>query len=172
MNFVVTGDRNVGKTTLVKRVVSGLRERGLRPVGFYTDGGPDTLELVPIGPGEPLVFGSQSREFPGGVTIGRYSVNPGAIETGLAASRAEGDVLVIDEIGKLERRGEGFAPLLSDLDPTAYRGTLFSVRNGVVPFVAGAFPDDAPLERLEVTESNREELPDRILDLLVGTWGR
>lgn len=170
MNIVVTGERNVGKTTLVKQVVSGLRDRGLQPVGFYTDGGPETLELVALGSGDRVTFASQTQEFPGEVTIGRYSINSDAIETGLAASRADGDVLVVDEIGRLERRGAGFAPLLEDLDPTAYRGSLLSVRNGVVPFVAGQFPEDTRLKRLEVTRSNRDELPGQVLDLLLGDW--
>ncbi|MFW5903636.1 MAG: hypothetical protein ACOCS7_02745, partial [Halolamina sp.] len=68
----------------------------------------------------------------------------------------------------LERRGEGFAPLLDDLDLTRYRGVLLSIRKGVVPFVADHFPRGADLERLEVTGANRDALPTRIVALLVG----
>ena len=168
MNVLLTGERNVGKTTAVKRVIAQVRERGLDPVGFYTAGGPETLELVDARTGERTVFASQSAEFDGGIAVGRYAVDPAAIERGLTLAAGEGDVLVIDEIGRLERRGEGFAPLLDDLDPTRYRGTLMSVRKGVAPFVADHFPADASLERIEVTESNRDALPARIVALLVG----
>ncbi|HKL30405.1 MAG TPA: nucleoside-triphosphatase [Natrialbaceae archaeon] len=168
MNVLLTGERNVGKTTAVERVVAQLRDRGLDPVGFYTAGGPETLELVDVRTGERTVFASQSAEFDDSISVGRYAVDPAAIDRGLALATQEGDVLVVDEIGRLERRGEGFAPLLDDLDPTRYRGILLSVRKGVVPCVADHFPADADVERIEVTESNRDALPARIVELLVG----
>lgn len=168
VTVLLTGERNVGKTTVVRRVVERLRARDLDPAGFYTVGGPETLELVDARTGERTVFASQSTDFDGGVSVGRYAVDPAAIERGLALATREGDALVIDEIGKLERRGGGFAPLLDDLDPTRYRGILLSVRTGVVPFVADHLPADAEIERVEVTESNRDALPGRIVALLVG----
>lgn len=168
MNVLLTGDRNVGKTTVVERVVAQLQERGPDPVGFYTAGGPETLELVDARTGERSVFASESAEIDGDVSVGRYAVDPAAIDRGLALAAREGDVLVVDEIGTLERRGEGFAPLLDDLDLTRYRGVLLSIRKGVVPFVADHFPRGADLERLEVTGANRDALPTRIVALLVG----
>ncbi|MFT4891874.1 MAG: nucleoside-triphosphatase THEP1 [Halobacteriales archaeon] len=168
MNVLLTGERNVGKTTVVERVVARLHERNLDPVGFYTAGGPDTLELVDARTGERTVFASRSAEFEDGVSVGRYVVDPAAIDRGLALAARDGDVLVADEIGRLERRGEGFAPILSALQPNRYRGVLLSVRQGVVPDVADAFAADASVERIEVTESNRDDLPDRIVELLLG----
>lgn len=122
--------------------------------------------------GERTVFASQSADFDGEVSVGRYAVDPAAIERGLALATREGDALVIDEIGKLERRGEGFAPLLESLDPARYRGILLSVRKGVVPFVADHFPADADLERVSVTESSRNALVERIATALIGDGGR
>lgn len=166
-HIILTGEKNVGKTTVVKRVVTALRERGLRPAGFYTDGGPETLYLVPVGPGNRIEFGSRSHDYPGDVSVGRYAINPAAIEVGLTASRADGDVVIVDEIGRMERRGDGFAPLLAELDPASDRGILLSVRKSVVPFVERSFPQPGTVRRLEVTESNREQLPTTILDLLI-----
>lgn len=168
MIVLLTGERNVGKTTVVERIVAELHERDLDPVGFYTAGGPETLELVDAGTGERTVFASQSDAFEDAVSVGRYAVDPAAIDRGLALASREGDVLVVDELGILERRGEGFAPLLDGLDPARYRGILLSVRTGVVPFVADSFPPDAALERIEVTEANRDALPSRIVASLVG----
>lgn len=166
MNCIITGAKNAGKTTVVKRVVANLRTRGLQPVGFYTTGDPDLLELVDVKTGDRVPFGSSRRSFPGELSVGRYSINPAAIEMGLKASDEPGDVLVVDEIGTMETRGEGFAPLLATLEPTAYRGTLFSVRRDVVPFVRRAFPSDARVERLEVTRHNRDELPRTVTDVV------
>ncbi|MEF8757676.1 MAG: nucleoside-triphosphatase [Halobacteriales archaeon] len=168
MNAIVTGGRDAGKTTTVRRVAGLLEERGLDPVGFYTAGGPETLELVSVRTGDRTVFASRSAELDG-PRVGRYAVDRGAIERGLAWADEPGDVLLADEIGKLERRGEGFAPLLETLRPDRYRGVLLSVRQGLAPFAAEAFPPDARPERFEVTPSNREDLPARIADLLVET---
>ncbi|MGM0399004.1 MAG: nucleoside-triphosphatase [Halobacteriota archaeon] len=167
MYVVLTGDRNVGKTTVVKRVVERLGDRALDPVGFYTDGGPETLELVDVQTGERTVFASQSAEFGDGPTVGRYAVNPAAIERGLSLARTSGDVLVVDEIGTLDRRGEGFAPILSALQTGIHHSAVLSVRRGVDQYVADALPSDAPITRLEVTEANRDVLPARIVATLV-----
>ena len=172
MYVVLTGDRNVGKTTVVERVVRRLDDRNLDPIGFYTGGGPDTLELVNVQTGDRTVFASQSRAFEGGPTVGRYDVNPGAIETGVSLARGRGDVLVLDEIGTLERRGEGFAPILSDLHDDVHRNAVLSVRRGVDQYVCDALPADARVRRLEVTVANRDTLPDEIVDLLVGVTER
>lgn len=167
MIVLVTGERNAGKTTVVQNVVTRVRNRGLEPVGFYTGGGPETLELVSVRTGERTVFATQSGSLEGGLTVGRYTVDPAAVEWGLTVAARDGDVLVVDEIGTLERNGAGFYPILEGLDPTAYTGVLCAVRDGVVPFVVDAFPSDSTVETLEVTESNRSELPTEIVELLL-----
>lgn len=168
MNCVITGEKNVGKTTVVKRVVTKLRDRGLNPVGFYTEGGPDLLELVLVKSKDRVPFGSRRRDFPGDISVGRFSINPAAIRTGLKAIEESGDFLVIDEIGKMEREGEGFAPLLEELDPTTYRGTLLSVRKGVESYVEHSFPREATVSQFEITETNRDNMPDKLIELFVG----
>jgi len=167
MICLLTGDRNVGKTTLVKRVLARVREQGVSATGFYTDGGPETRDLVPVGPGQPIPFAAQSRNFPGELSIGRYSINPAAIEVGIAACRADGEVLVVDEIGRLERRGEGFADLLASIDPDPYRGVLLSVRKGVADFVEAQLPATASTRRFEITRTNRDALPDQVTECLL-----
>jgi nucleoside-triphosphatase THEP1 len=166
VNVILTGKRNVGKTTVVERVVRRLEDRDLDPVGFYTAGGPETLELVGVQSGDRTHFASQSEEFEDSISVGRYAVDPEAIKRGRALARQEGDVLVVDEIGKLERRGEGFAPFLRELDTAQYDGVLLSVRQGVVPYVREQFSPVPQIERIVVTESNRDDLPARIASLL------
>ena len=167
MICLLTGDRNVGKTTLVKRVLARVREQGVSATGFYTDGGPETRDLVPVGPGQPVPFASESRTFPGNVSVGRYSINPAAIDAGLAACRSEGAVLVVDEIGRLEQRGGGFAELLASIDPNRYRGVLLSVRKGLTDFVDGQLPATASTRRIEITERNRDALVDRVTECVL-----
>lgn len=168
MHVILTGDRNAGKTTVVETTVSLLRQRGVTPVGFYTAGGPDQLELVAAETGERVHFATQADDV-GGIEVGRYTIDPAAIERGLALADRDGDVLVADEIGRLERRGGGFAPLFEDLRADRYRGVLLSVRNGLTEFVADAFPDEQHVEVIEVKPSNRSKLPDRVVERLLGT---
>lgn len=158
MHVLVTGNRNAGKTTLVRTVVSALHDRGLTTAGFYETGGPETLDLVASETGERRVFASQSGAFDG-PEVGRYTVDPATVEWGLQLAKRPADLLVVDEIGRLEARGEGFTPLLSNHRPSRYQGVLFSVRREVADFVADAFPSEAAVERVEVTPENRQSLP-------------
>ncbi|QSG09663.1 nucleoside-triphosphatase [Halapricum desulfuricans] len=167
MHVLLTGDRNAGKTTVVEATVSRLRQRGVTPVGFYTAGGPERLELVAAGTDERIPFATQADDADG-IEVGRYTIDPAAIKRGLNLARQDGDVLVADEIGRLEQRGGGFAPLLDDLRPDRFRGVLVSVRTGLTGFVADAFPDEQSPEIIEVTPSNRSALPDRVVAQLLG----
>lgn len=167
MHVILTGDRNAGKTTAVEATVSRLRQRSVTPVGFYTAGGPEQLELVAVETGDRILFATQADDVEG-IKVGRYTIDPAAIERGLELADRDGDVLVADEIGRLEQRGGGFAPLLEDLRADRYRGVLLSVRKGLTEFVADAFPDDQRVEVIEVTPSNRTMLPDRLVDRLLG----
>ncbi len=118
----VTGRPGVGKTTLVKRVVDYLRERGRYVIkGFYTlevregesrigfrivslDGDEDWLAHVSM--------------FRGGPRVGKYWVNVDAIERIGIRSVEEGirsaDLIVIDEIGPMELKHPRFLPVVRD----------------------------------------------------------
>lgn len=163
MTVVITGERNVGKTTVVRCLVDRLRDDDVSLAGFYTSGGPETLELVSAETGERTRFASQGNEIADGPTVGRYTVDPAAIDRGLSWIDRPGDVLVVDEIGKLEARGDGFATGLTGIHPDQYLGILVSVREGYETVVTEALPKREPIELFEVTESNRDALPARIV---------
>ncbi|MFW6017714.1 MAG: nucleoside-triphosphatase [Halapricum sp.] len=166
MHVILTGDRNAGKTTVVESIVGRLHERGVTPVGFYTVGGPDQLELVAAETGERIHFATQADDR--GIEVGRYTIDPAAIERGLELADRDGDVLVADEIGRLEQRGGGFAPLLEGLHAGRHRGVVLSVRKGLTEFALEAFPDREHVDVIEVTQSNRSRLPDRVVETLLG----
>jgi len=163
MAVVITGDRNVGKTTVVRRLVSRLEDCNVSIAGFYTAGGPETLELVSAGTDERIRFATQSDDISDGPRVGRYTVDPAAIDRGLSWIDRPGDVLVVDEIGTLEARGDGFATGLAGIHPDRFLGVVVSVRQGYETVVTEKLPDREPIEHLEVTATSRDALPGKII---------
>ncbi|MCD6290367.1 MAG: NTPase [Anaerolineae bacterium] len=169
-NLLLTGLPGCGKTTVVEKVVAALpsdtaggfvthelREGGRR-VGFEVhtlDGRHATLAHVSI----------RSRH-----RVGRYRVDVRAfeevgvraLEEALAARR----LIVIDEIGKMELFSEHFRQaVLNALD--AAQPMLATITYRPHPW-CDRIKAREDLEIWTVTRSNRDVLPDRVLDWLRG----
>lgn len=166
MIVIITGERNVGKTTVVKRTVTELTARGRSVSGFYEASIPDGLALVDVSTGEDVPFATLSEPAGESIRVGRFYVDPAAIQRGIDLASRDADVLVVDEIGTLERDERGFYPIIQEYDPDQHRGALFSVRQGVADFVAERLPTDH-VTRIEVTESNRDALPTQLVPELL-----
>jgi nucleoside-triphosphatase len=165
LNLLVTGKPGVGKTTLVERVVEGLRG-SLRLAGFTTtevrdpDGERVGFALVTVDGkrGELARAGLQSR-----VRVGRYGVNLEEFER-LALpelARRDVDLIAIDEIGKMECASGRFRRAAEDaLDSPV--SVLATIGISHVPFFDAlrARPD---IELLTLTERNRDSLVTEIL---------
>lgn len=104
-NIIITGRPAVGKTTLMKKLAEGLK--GAHPAGFYT-------EEIKEG-GERKGFslngldGTRSTlahvDVHGSHRVGKYGVDVGAFESFLGAlglERTPAEIILIDEIGKME----------------------------------------------------------------------
>lgn len=177
--IVLTGSPGVGKTTLVKNAVKALVDRGVTVSGFYTtelrengqrvgfdvvttDGKRATLarvrELCPDGKG-PFV--------------GRYCVNVHAFqEVALDSLKAPSDVLVIDEVGKMELFSELFRNRVAELLANENNCILVTV-----PVSTGA-PLVEQIKRhkcgrvFNVNRSNRDGLVKDVLDALSKAVGK
>jgi nucleoside-triphosphatase len=109
--FLVTGRPGCGKTTLIRRIVSSL---AVRAGGFYTDdfrsgGRREGFRLVTLDGREAVLAGvSISSPF----RVSRYGVDVAALdEVGVPAleEAVDGaDLVVVDEIGKMEMASERF----------------------------------------------------------------
>lgn len=160
LNLLVTGKPGVGKTTLVERVVERLRGR-LRLAGFTTGEWRDPaghrlgFRLTTLGgqPGELARVGLRSR-----VRVGRYGVNLEEFER-LALpelARRDVDLIVIDEIGKMECASGRFRRAVEDaLDAPV--SVLATLGIGRLPFFQ-ALRDRPDVELLALTERNRDAL--------------
>ena len=161
MTILLTGERGAGKSTALRRALCGC---GLNIGGFMTDFG-DTrygenkkLWLLPW---------SKTPDFSAGQVCallgpGGRQVFPEVFD-GLGAEllrRAAGDeacgLILMDELGFLEAGAAGFRKAVLDV-LAGPKPVLGVVRQGL-----GAW-QDAPLGELwEVTEENRDAVPDRL----------
>ncbi len=165
-NILLTGTPRVGKTTLVKRVVEGIRERGAG--GFYTEeirdrGDRTGFKILTLDGGEGLLAHvSHKSRF----RVGRYHVNIKDLEDIAVRSIIDSldkKLIVIDEIGRMELFSDKFRDaILKALDT----GRVF----GTIKLGGDEFTDKIRTRRdteiMEVTIQNRDilasELTERI----------
>lgn len=118
--YLVTGRPGVGKTTCLLRVLERLP---LRAAGFYSRElrgarGRVGFELVTLD-GDSAVLAHVDRRGP--PRVGRYGVDLGALERvgvrAIEAARSGADLVVVDEIGKMELASDRFrAAVLAALE--------------------------------------------------------
>lgn len=121
--FLLTGERGEGKTTTLGRVIERLRDEGMVISGIITHGTVkngirDSFTVVNVrtNVGVPLC----SRETgTGGERCGAFLFSTKGLMHGfqaLSLESAEGaDLVVIDEVGHLELRGEGWTTCIDTL---------------------------------------------------------
>ena len=161
---LITGKPGVGKTTLVQTIVA--RMPSVNMAGFYT------AEIRSKGP--RLGFELQSLDGTRGILahvnihsrykVGKYGVDTKGLENfleNLELLNPDVELIVIDEIGKMELFSNRFRSLIHDvlnsdkqvLTSIALRGERF-IRE---------IKQRSDIHLLEVTRGNRESLPDEIL---------
>ncbi|MFH1222202.1 MAG: NTPase [Candidatus Micrarchaeota archaeon] len=114
-NFFITGLPKAGKTTVLRKVVEELKKRGVKVGGFIT---PDQSEhgtrqgfwVQDLRTGQVAELASTKG---GGPRVGRYEVKVGSFESiAIPAMNAKADVIIIDEIGRMEMKSRKFVDLL------------------------------------------------------------
>ena len=171
-NLLITGRPGVGKTTLVMKAieVSGLNARG-----FYTReiriGGERKGFKVKTFSGRDCTLGHV--EYKGKERVGKYGVDVGSFEgvalPEVAAALKGCQIIVIDEIGKMELFSQKFRDLvIMALDsPYPLLGVIKESGNGFIQKIKAR--EDVRLFHL--TMDNRESLLKEILDSLKGMSG-
>jgi nucleoside-triphosphatase THEP1 len=165
INIVLTGLPRIGKTTIIKAVISKLSDKC---AGFYTEEIKEQEERVGF---QLITLGNNSctlahRDISGHTHVGKYGVDLECVEgVGVAAIKKgikTGKIVIIDEIGKMEILSRAFRlAVLDALDSKSpVMGTMLSKRH---PF-CDRIRARKDVEVLEVTEKNR----DKLVDIIVG----
>ena len=172
--LLLTGRPGVGKTTVIVELAKLLGERA---AGFYTEeirqrGARQGFRLVGLN-GESGILAHvryTGRRYP---RVGRYGVDVAALDRigvrALERALNAGQILIIDEIGKMELYSE------------AFKTAVLKAVSGDVPVVATALSAphrwvDALKARpdvtlWQVTVENRDEMPTRVTEWLKSDSG-
>lgn len=160
LNLLVTGKPGVGKTTLVERVLGQLRG-SLCLSGFTTTEirGPSgerqgfRIRTIKGEQAELARLGLHSR-----FKVGRYGVNVEAFEQSALPelARRDVDLIVIDEIGKMECASASFRRAVEDILDSRVN-VLATLGFGHLPFLQ-AVRERPDVKLLTLTERNRDAL--------------
>jgi nucleoside-triphosphatase THEP1 len=116
LTFILTGGRDQGKTTFLKKIIAILKENQIPVMGFFSEKIMDErqttgYDIVNIETGKKshfmTIYGNPDFE-----KTGKFCINPEGLNTGrmiLRSAQTKGrSLVVIDEVGMLELRNSGW----------------------------------------------------------------
>ena len=170
MVIVVTGAVGIGKTTVCQKVIDIVRSQGYSCSGVIARKGQNEdiiIEDIKTGKTETL---ASTGEIYQGPRTAKYSFSPEGIDFGIEAITrgATSDILLVDELGHLELRGEGFTGVVEQIAAGKVEHCILVIRKGLLPDFLPQL--GAATSVFETTAGNRNNLPGeigRILTLAV-----
>lgn len=141
---IVTGDIGAGKTACLKKTISGLKQNNISVSGIICEriiAGNDTIgyDVVDISTGTRWPFLSKTGENTQ-AKVGSYFINDSSFKIGEKRFRkCNTDVIVFDEIGKLELAGDGWAKSLKHTLNTDYNCLLLTLRKDILDELINEF---------------------------------
>jgi nucleoside-triphosphatase THEP1 len=136
--FIISGSLGEGKTTYAKKLIEVLRTRNIKVAGFLSekirtdDSHIIGYDLVNLETQEKEVFLRENAEY-GFDAIGRFTISAKGLEFGNFVLRklisTENRIIVIDEVGSLELRNNGWAECLNNLIEKSENYILIIVRD-------------------------------------------
>jgi nucleoside-triphosphatase len=170
MKLLLTGPPDTGKTTVIQKVLSGIE---ISAGGFYTheirrEGRRVGFSLKTLEGEEGILAHIDNR---GEYRVGRYGVAIDLFETMilpvLERALREKELIVIDEIGKMELYSQAFQDMVMRILDQDERHVLGIIHQGRDPFTA-AVKGRSDVEVIAVSHANRDDLPSQIIMRLQG----
>jgi nucleoside-triphosphatase len=166
-NILITGMPGVGKTTLIRNLITSLR--GLHITGFFTleireKGARKGFELIGLDGTKRLL---SHVSFKSRFRVSKYGVDVAGFERFLDSQRflmQDSDLFLIDEIGKMECFSEKFLRLVTAIldSEIPVVATIASKGGGFIATVKAR--SDVVL--MELTQTNRDALLAEVLNHL------
>lgn len=166
-NILITGMPGVGKTTLIRSLITSLK--GLHLTGFFTQeirekGVRKGFELIGLDGTKSLLSHVSFKSY---FRVSKYGVDVAGFEKFLDAQRflmQDSDLFLIDEIGKMECFSEKFLRLVpAILDSEIPVVATISSKGGGFIATAKARSD---IVLMELTQTNRNALLGEVLNHL------
>jgi nucleoside-triphosphatase len=170
MKILLEGRPGVGKTSVTRRLAEFLRETGVVVGGFVTgeirEGRRRIGFSIETFEGDRAVLAHV--EFEGPPRVGKYGVDLPAFERvalPTLARAAESDVLVIDELGKMELASAPFRAAVVDHfgGPAPTVATVQIARHPLTDELKSR----SDVDTIRVTTANRAELPEQLADRIL-----
>jgi nucleoside-triphosphatase len=172
-NFLITGRPGSGKTSVIERAMSILRERGFRAGGLYCpeirEGGVRVgFRIIDLMTGEERILAHvHQREGP---QVSKYRVNVANVdelsEVAIGRALQEADFVVIDEIAPMELYSEGFRRAVQSALESP-KPLLAIVHQRTVTGFTGVVKARGDIKIFEVTPETRTGLPEQLVTLMV-----
>ena len=167
MVIIVTGAIGIGKTMVCRKLIEIIRNKGYTGGGILTSKAEDGDIIVEdIQSGEKEILASINDVYHGPRTA-KYFFRPEGIDFGIQAidMGTSASILIADEIGHLELRGEGFINILELIKAGKVKDCILVIREELL----SAFLPQLPTTSLvfETTINNRNHLPREIGSVLL-----
>jgi len=162
MVIVVTGEIGIGKTTICEKVIEIARGQGHNCGGVIScKVQNEDIVIRDVKTGETRALASTSNVYQGPHTA-KYRFNPEGIAFGVQAidRGVASDLLLVDELGHLELRGEGFTNAVEQIATGRVRNCLLVIRKELLPAFLPQLGAETSI--FETTINNRNQLPGEI----------
>jgi nucleoside-triphosphatase len=170
MKLLLTGPPGVGKTTVVKKIIQGI---DVDAGGFFTQ------EIRAKGKRIGFILKTLENEegvlahidYKGRCRVGRYGVNLSLFETiaipALEKSLKEREIIIIDEIGKMELFSQRFREMIRQILDQDEKHLLGVIHQGRDPFI-GSIKRRSDVEVISINHENRDKIPFQIITRIAG----